>query len=134
MICSKCYNVVDDEAVICPHCGCAPDGGDSVQVVPDKTNKALAFLSFILSALIPEGVIFGFLIWAAKTDLQPKSAKVYGLCAIIPWFLRWLIPKLIDAILVVTVVLILILVAIIAAVIIALVMSGVITIPGLVLA
>lgn len=133
MICSKCYEVVDDNAVICPHCGCVPHDEDTIQVIPDKTNKALAFLSFVLSALIPEGVIFGFLLWAAKTDIQPKSAKVYGICAILPWFLRWFIPKVIDIITVAIVVLCLLLVLIAVGIAAVLAFTGVITIPGLTL-
>lgn len=134
MICSKCFNIVDDSAIICPHCGCVPSGEENIQVVPDKTNKALAFLSFVLSALIPEGVIFGFLLWAAKTDIQPKSAKAYGMCAILPWFLRWFIPKVTKAITSFVIIVALIILAVTAGVVVALAFSGVITIPGLALA
>ena len=131
MICSKCYGAVDERAIICPHCGCVPTDDDTMKVVPDKTNKALAFLSFILSAIIPEGVIFGFLLWAAKTDIQPSSAKVYGMCAILPWFLRWFIPKLIEAITIIIIVTALTLTAVSVAVVVGLAFAGVITIPGI---
>lgn len=98
MICPKCQRPLDDEAIYCPMCGCATGNPIPRGSFPDKANGVVAFLTFLLSFFFPEGVIFGFALWAAKTDLQPKSAKTYGLCALIPWFLRWLIPFIIGVI------------------------------------
>ena len=131
MICSKCLCVVHDEAVICPYCGCATENAAGQQLLEDKTNKGLAFLSFVLSALIPQGVIFGFILWATKTDLQPKSAKAYGLCAVIPWLLRWIVPKVVNFIIKAVVAIVLAVVIIAIIVLSVLVLTGVISIPGL---
>ena len=90
MICSKCYRVVDDDAIACPFCGCATK--NEAPAIKDETNVALAFLSLLLGIFFDQGLIFGVLLWAAKSDLQPKSARVYGILGILPWFLRWLIP------------------------------------------
>lgn len=46
-------------------------------------------MSLICSLFVPYGVFFGFILWGAKRELQPVSAKAYGLCAIIPWFIKW---------------------------------------------
>ena len=121
MICPKCYHVVDDETVICPYCGVVTKNQSSnSKILVDETNCALAIMSFLLSLFIPYGVIFGFTLWAAKTDLQPKSAKVYGMCAILPWFLKWMLPRLgkflVKAIVVITIIAI-ILIALIAVVV-----------------
>ncbi len=98
MICPKCERPLHDEAVFCPMCGCATGLPIPRGSLPDKANGVVAFFSFLLSFFFPKGVIFGFALWAAKTDIQPKAARTYGLCAIIPWFLRWLIPAIIALI------------------------------------
>lgn len=135
MICSKCYCVVDEEAIACPHCGHATQSVASQQLLVDKTNKGLAFLSFVLSAFVPQGVIFGFILWATKTDLQPKSARVYGLCAVIPWLLKWLVPKVTRLVATVICVAFLVVVILVVAVLAVLVFTGVIPMPaGMVMA
>jgi hypothetical protein len=105
MICPKCQRPLDDEAIYCPMCGCATGNPIPRGSLPDKANGVVAFLTFLLSFFFPEGVIFGFALWAAKTDLQPKTARTYGLCALLPWFLRWLIPFIIKVIITIFVVL-----------------------------
>lgn len=122
MICQKCQRVVHDEAIICPTCGCATGVPIPKEALPDKANGVVAFFSFLLSFFFAEGVIFGFALWAAKTDIQPKAARTYGLCAILPWFLKWIIPAIIKAI-VAVIVAILVVIAII--VFVALYFSGV---------
>ena len=112
MICQKCKKVLDDEAVICTGCGCQTKNKLKNVEIPEHVNWAIAFLTVLLSLFVPQGVIFGFVLWASKVDIQPKSARTYGLCAILPWFLKWFIPRLIAAIFcLVTVVLLAVLVA-----------------------
>ena len=112
MICQKCKKVLDDEAVICTGCGCQTKNKLKNVEIPEHVNWAIAFLTVLLSLFVPQGVIFGFVLWASKVDIQPKSARAYGLCAILPWFLKWFIPRLIAAIFcLVTVVLLAVLVA-----------------------
>ncbi len=130
MICSKCYHVVDDDALVCPYCGCSTEtNASNSKILVDKTNSALAILSLLLSIFFPYGVIFGFTLWATKTDLQPKSAKVYGVCAVLPWFLKWLIPKLVKLIITTIIVAIIVIVAIIAIVLGILIFKGIIPLP-----
>ena len=99
MICQKCKKVLDDEAVICTGCGCQTKNKLKNVEIPEHVNWAIAFLTVLLSLFIPQGVVFGFILWASKVDIQPRSARAYGLCAILPWFVKWFIPRLTAAIL-----------------------------------
>ena len=36
--CSNCGKEVSDQAVVCPHCGCAVQGGDSVDIPSTGLN------------------------------------------------------------------------------------------------
>ena len=98
MICQKCKKVLDDEAVICTGCGCQTKNKLKNVESPEHVNWAIAFLTVLLSLFVPQGVVFGFVLWASKVDIQPRTARVYGLCAILPWFLKWFIPRLVAAI------------------------------------
>lgn len=69
--CSKCGQGVMDEAVICPHCGCKITGNE-----PDEVNTGLCVLSF----LIP---LAGLVLFAVYANSKPKSAKKYGMWALI---------------------------------------------------
>lgn len=132
MICSKCYHVVDDEALVCPYCRTATGvKASNSKILVDETNKALAILSFLLAIFFPYGVIFGFTLWATKTDLQPKSAKVYGLCAVLPWFLKWMIPRLTKFIVKTLITILVLVVLAVVAVLVALVYFGVLPMPVL---
>ena len=107
MICQKCKKELDDEAVVCTGCGCQTENKIKNVEIPEHVSGAIAFLTVLLSLFVPQGVIFGFVLWASKIDIQPRSARTYGLCAILPWFLKWFIPRLIAAIVCAIVVLIL---------------------------
>ena len=100
MACKNCGSErpMHKDAIVCPMCGCPTGNEIPKEMMPDKANGLVAFLSFLFSFFFRPGVIFGFALWAAKTDIQPKAARKYGLCAIIPWFLRWFIPALIRLI------------------------------------
>lgn len=107
MICQKCKKELDDEAVVCTGCGCQTENKIKNVEIPEHTSFAIAFLTVLLSLFVPQGVIFGFVLWASKIDIQPRSARVYGLCAILPWFLKWFIPRLIATLACITFVVIL---------------------------
>jgi hypothetical protein len=98
MICQKCKKELDDEAIVCTQCGCQTENKVKNVEIPEHTSGAIAFLTVLLSLFVPQGVIFGFVLWASKIDIQPRSARTYGLCAILPWFLKWFIPRLMVAI------------------------------------
>ncbi|MBQ3017709.1 MAG: zinc ribbon domain-containing protein [Clostridia bacterium] len=87
MICLNCGKENLDEAIICPKCGCATG---TKEIPKDKPSKMFMAMSLILSLFVPYGAFFGFILWGAKRELQPVSAKAYGLCAIIPWFIKWI--------------------------------------------
>ncbi|MBO4338571.1 MAG: zinc ribbon domain-containing protein [Clostridia bacterium] len=70
MFCSKCGNEIDNNAIICPFCGCetenyAPSGQISDDVMKnDSISKAKTFgiISIILGFFLPMiGLIFGII-------------------------------------------------------------------------
>ena len=94
--CKKCSNsFLKEDAIFCPSCGCLTGSKIPKSILPDKANGAVAFLTFLLSVFFAKGMFFGFTLWAAKTDITPKAARTYGLCAVIPWIIRWVLPTLI---------------------------------------
>ncbi len=124
MICQKCKKELDNEAVICTSCGCQTENKIKNVEIPEHVNCAIAFLTVLLALFVPQGVIFGFVLWASKIDIQPRTARAYGLCAILPWFLKWFIPRLIVALVCLTVVIAL-------AVVVALYYAGVIDLSAI---
>ena len=74
--CSKCGKEIFEEAVICPHCGCAVA---KTPAVDDAPNMGFAVLGFFLPIV---GLIL-YLIWKDKTPLKAKSAgkgALIGVC------------------------------------------------------
>ena len=67
MFCSKCGKEIVDEAVVCPHCGCAVAPGVAAD---DAPNMGFAVLGFFIPIV---GFIL-YLIWKDKTPLKAKSA------------------------------------------------------------
>ena len=84
--CSKCGKELMDEAIICPHCGCAAAPGAKAMVHSgeDRANIGLC----ILSALLP---IFGFIYWPVKHREAPVKAKACGIAAIIGFVISMLV-------------------------------------------
>ncbi len=75
MFCSRCGKEIDDDAVVCIHCGCAVENR-SVSKEEDVINVWLC----LLSVIIP---LFGIIYWAVKYKEVPKKAKACGMAAII---------------------------------------------------
>lgn len=66
--CSHCGQEIMDEAVICPHCGCAvaaPAAGK------DEPNKGLNIISFLLP-------IVGAVMYLIYHEKEPKKAAAIG--------------------------------------------------------
>lgn len=74
MYCKTCGNEINDNAVICVHCGCAVN--DKKTNGEDVVNVGLC----ILAVFIP---LFGIIYWALKYKETPKAAKAVGVTAII---------------------------------------------------
>ena len=77
--CSKCGKEILDEAIVCPHCGCAVvKPVTSTQLVNDEVSIGLC----VLAALIP---LFGIIYWPVKHKETPKKAQACGITAIVSW-------------------------------------------------
>lgn len=49
MYCSKCGKEILDEAVICPHCGCAVASAEKKEVVEKQKSNVFCIIGFALS-------------------------------------------------------------------------------------
>lgn len=76
--CSKCGKELVDEAVICPHCGCAVEAAPKKPIAGDEVSVGLV----ILSVLIP---LFGIIYWATMREKAPKRGKACGIAGLISW-------------------------------------------------
>ena len=74
--CSKCGKEINNEAVICPHCGCMVEDVQKKSEATDEVNAGLV----ILSVLLP---IFGIIYWAVVHKETPKKGKACGVAALI---------------------------------------------------
>lgn len=99
MYCRNCGEFIDDQAVVCVHCGVPTDNlkkysGNAVEKEPQQTTFVLVS---ILSFFIP---IAGFIIAAVQLTKNPKLAKTALISAIIGVILSLLIlladPSLIN--------------------------------------
>lgn len=66
--CSHCGKEIMDEAVMCPHCGCAVE---STPKVNDEPNKGLNIISFLLP-------IVGAIMYFIYHEKEPKKAAAIG--------------------------------------------------------
>ncbi len=85
--CTKCGKEINDEAVICPNCGCETEPNaapTSVYKVNDEVSVGLC----ILSAIFP---LVGFIYWPVKHKETPKRAKACGITAIVSWVVGFVI-------------------------------------------
>ncbi|WP_295209241.1 zinc ribbon domain-containing protein [Ruminococcus sp.] len=84
--CRKCGKEINDDAVICVHCGCATEkaaqqNNQNPNYDPDSNAD---FVEILLSVLIP---IAGIIMYFVKKDTRPKAAKTCLLVGIITWAL-----------------------------------------------
>lgn len=77
--CSKCGKEINDEAVICIHCGCSVENKPLTSTAPVgqlKTNRGL--LKFILLSIITFG-IYGIVVMSAvSTDINAIAGRYDG--------------------------------------------------------
>ena len=77
--CSKCGKEILEEAVICPHCGCAASPPSTFQSnADDQVSNGLCVLSFFIP-------LFGIIYWAVKYRETPKRAQACGVTALASW-------------------------------------------------
>lgn len=77
MYCSKCGKEVNNEAVVCIHCGCAIENKKtSITNQNDAPNTGFAVLGF----LIP---LVGLILYLVNKDTSPLKAKSAGKGALI---------------------------------------------------
>ena len=77
MFCSKCGKEVNDEAVVCVHCGCAIENKKtSVANSNDAPNTGFAVLGFFIP-------LVGLILYLVNKDTYPLKAKSAGKGALI---------------------------------------------------
>ena len=87
--CSKCGKELFDEAVICPHCGCAVDGTISNKASQVNQSEDVVSIGLcVLAALIP---LFGIIYWPVNYKKTPKKAQACGITAIVSWVVCFVI-------------------------------------------
>lgn len=86
MFCSKCGQEINNDAVVCIHCGCAVAAAKTA-VKEDEVNIGLC----VLSGFIP---LFGLIYWAIQFKTYPKTAKACGLTALIVWVCTFFISMI----------------------------------------
>lgn len=80
--CPKCGKEIDDEAVMCVHCGC-PTGVQAAPAAPTVDMVSTATTGEkVLSFLIP---IAGIILYCVNKDKKPKAAKTCLLVGVITW-------------------------------------------------
>lgn len=85
MFCKKCGKEITDEAVICPHCGCAT-GVQKKAEISQKQYK-LSFGMLMLCTFLPVvGLVMG-IVELSNNDHSPKGTAIIGQC--IAWFIVW---------------------------------------------
>ncbi len=80
--CRHCGKEIQEEAVICVHCGCSTAA--STPVREDKISVGMCILSF----LIP---LVGIIYWPVKHKTTPKRARACGICGVIGWVVNFII-------------------------------------------
>ena len=76
MFCSKCGKEINDEAVVCVHCGCAVENKAAAAVAGDAPNTGYAVLGFFIP-------IVGLILYLMNINTYPLRAKSAGKGALI---------------------------------------------------
>ena len=74
--CTKCGKELIDEAVVCPHCGCATEAWKAKKEYVDEISVGFC----VLAAFIP---LFGIIYWIVKYQDTPRRARACGITAIV---------------------------------------------------
>lgn len=82
MFCKHCGKEINDQAVVCPNCGCATDNGNAganKAVSEDASSVGYAILGFFFPIV---GLIL-YLVWKDSFPLRAKSAGKGALISVI---------------------------------------------------
>ena len=92
MFCKNCGKEIMDEAVICPHCGCAVNESQAKKLSDpeDKVNAGI-IVGTVLLPLI--GIILGIVNLCKK---KTKSGGIYLGVGIVCWILNMIILTLLG--------------------------------------
>lgn len=71
--CTKCGYEINEEAVVCPHCGCSVNKSIS----NDSNSKGWWCLGFFTSLFFTP--IIGLILWLVWRDSEPMKARQVGL-------------------------------------------------------
>lgn len=74
--CSKCGKEINEEAVVCVHCGCAIDQRKTAAAANDAPNTGWAVLGFFIP-------LVGLILYLVNKDTSPLKAKSAGKGALI---------------------------------------------------
>lgn len=80
--CNKCGKEIDDQAVVCVHCGCETGYAAQNHKPNYDPESGADFVEILLSLLIP---IAGVIMYFVKKDTRPKAAKTCLLVGVITW-------------------------------------------------
>lgn len=87
MFCSKCGKEIDDEAVVCVHCGCATGVRKKAEVSkePYKLSTGLSLLGFF----VPLVVLIMGIVELSNNDHSPKGTALVNMAiaGIVAWII-----------------------------------------------
>ncbi len=95
--CRKCGKEINDDAVMCVHCGCATEKAarPSTNQNPDYDPYSGAdFVEVLLSLLIP---IAGIILYVVKKDTRPKAAKTCLITGVVTWAICFILMTILGS-------------------------------------
>lgn len=81
MYCKKCGKEINDNAVICPSCGCATENFEKKNVNKETDSSSLGWA--VLGFFIPLVGLILYLVWKDELPLRAKSVGKGALVSVI---------------------------------------------------
>ena len=97
--CRHCGKEIDDQAVICIHCGCETDNGYKQKMANNYNQPAVDYEAkatagqIVISVLIP---LVGIILWAVLHTTKPRAAKTCLITGIVVWVVGAVVVGLIS--------------------------------------
>ncbi|MCB5223800.1 MAG: zinc ribbon domain-containing protein [Candidatus Cloacimonadaceae bacterium] len=89
MYCNNCGKQIDDNAVVCVHCGVPTQSGSA----PIQSDEKLGCFMSGLCFLIPVVGLVLYLVWKDSAPVKAKEAGKWALIGFIVWFVFNLIYR-----------------------------------------